>query len=251
MIYLNQKKLDVTIFPDKTSQVWKIDESNLYGVVNTINWEFESEAELMHVAQLVHLLREISDARITLRMDYFPYARQDKPVSNSSTFAVRTFVNILDNLGIDDIITYDIHSDIPQSLFIKTRFTNHFPNEEIETVIMKVNPTLLVYPDKGASKRYGDKIKYPFVTIDKHRDQLSGLIYTLGILETTSVHDTICLIVDDLADGGGTFILAAKELYSLGAKEVHLYTSHGIYSKGLTPLREAGIIRIFNRKGEV
>jgi len=36
-----------------------------------------------------------------------------------------------------------------------------------------------------------------------------------------------------------------------GAKDVALYVSHGIFSKGLEPLREGGIKRIFTKDGEV
>jgi hypothetical protein len=31
---------------------------------------------------------------------------------------------------------------------------------------------------------------------------------------------------------------------------VHLYVTHGIFSRGLAPLRESGIKRIFTHKGE-
>jgi len=58
------------------------------------------------------------------------------------------------------------------------------------------------------------------------------------------------MIVDDICDGGATFILLAKELYAAGAKEVNLFVTHGIFSKGLIPLYEAGIKRIFTQDGE-
>lgn len=61
---------------------------------------------------------------------------------------------------------------------------------------------------------------------------------------------TIC-IVDDICDGGRTFIEAAKLLQRLEPKEIHLYVSHGIFSKGLKVLTEAGISKIFTHKGEV
>ena len=47
-----------------------------------------------------------------------------------------------------------------------------------------------------------------------------------------------CLIVDDICDGGGTFIPLAKKLKNAGAKTVTLYVTHGIFSKGLDPLKE-------------
>jgi ribose-phosphate pyrophosphokinase len=68
-----------------------------------------------------------------------------------------------------------------------------------------------------------------------------------GILELTG---KTCLIVDDICDGGGTFVLAANYLHSLGAKNIALYTTHGIYSKGTDVLSDNHISRIFNYKGE-
>ena len=58
-------------------------------------------------------------------------------------------------------------------------------------------------------------------------------------------------MVDDLCDGGATFILLAKELLSKGAKEVHLFVSHGIFSRGLGVLFDAGIKRVFVKDGEM
>ena len=48
-----------------------------------------------------------------------------------------------------------------------------------------------------------------------------------------------------------TFKLTAEKLLTCGANSVSLYTTHGIYSKGIQTLRDSGISRIFNRKGEV
>jgi hypothetical protein len=37
----------------------------------------------------------------------------------------------------------------------------------------------------------------------------------------------------------------------MGAEEVNLFTSTGIYSKGLQTLKQSGINRIFNQHGEI
>ena len=58
------------------------------------------------------------------------------------------------------------------------------------------------------------------------------------------------LIVDDICDGGKTFELLAEQLYSNGAEEVNLFVTHGLFTKGLRPLKNAGIKRIFTNKGE-
>jgi phosphoribosylpyrophosphate synthetase len=158
MIYLNQEPVLSTIFPDKSSQCWKVDLANLSSVVNCIKWDFENEGEFMQVCQLIDLVRAESKARLTLQMDYFPYARQDKEISNKSTFALRTFTSLLSNLNIDDIITVDLHSDV--ALGILPKITNVFPSIAIDRAINSFNPDVIVFPDLGADKRYSSYINY-------------------------------------------------------------------------------------------
>jgi len=40
-----------------------------------------------------------------------------------------------------------------------------------------------------------------------------------------------CIIVDDICDGGGTFIGLAEELRRRNAASLYLYVTHGIFSK--------------------
>ena len=39
-----------------------------------------------------------------------------------------------------------------------------------------------------------------------------------------------CIIVDDIIDSGGTIVNAAAALIKRGAKEVHVYVTHGVLS---------------------
>jgi ribose-phosphate pyrophosphokinase len=56
------------------------------------------------------------------------------------------------------------------------------------------------------------------------------------------------MICDDIADGGKTFIELAKSLNGI-VKDINLYVSHGIFSKGLKVLHDAGISKIFTKEG--
>ena len=104
----------------------------------------------------------------------------------------------------------------------------------------------------GAKKRYGKFFgKFPNCSFIKERDQSTGFIKNLFLNELVNIEGESVLIIDDICDGGMTFKLTAERLLTLGAKEVNLYTTHGIYSKGVETLKESGINRIFNRKGEV
>ena len=47
-----------------------------------------------------------------------------------------------------------------------------------------------------------------------------------------------CLIVDDICDGGGTFLGMAKALKAKHAGTLYLAVSHGIFSKNLKALKQ-------------
>jgi ribose-phosphate pyrophosphokinase len=67
----------------------------------------------------------------------------------------------------------------------------------------------------------------------KERDLRTG---ALTNFKTTSdnLEGKTCFIVDDICDGGGTFVGTAKMLKEKGAAKVVLIVSHGIFSKGST-----------------
>jgi ribose-phosphate pyrophosphokinase len=83
------------------------------------------------------------------------------------------------------------------------------------------------------------------VFCSKKRDPLTGHLSGFEIKNynpNPNADGQDLLIVDDICDGGGTFVGLAKELRKAGAKKVYLYVTHGIFSKGL-PLE--GIDRVF------
>lgn len=252
MIKLNGHEIKPTMFPDGTSQVWKIDENIFklrHPLEQAITWEFENEAEFIHIAQLCDLIEAKGFMVDDLHIPYLPYGRQDKEISNNTTFAKKTFVKLLETLpAIKGITTVDGHSDIYGNV------VSELPYREIRTAVINCKPTLICFPDKGAKDRYQHMHyvkEYPTCSMSKERDISTGYITKLFLNELLDIKGESVLIIDDICDGGMTFKLTAEKLLTLGAKEVNLYTTHGIYSKGIETLKESGINRIFNRKGEV
>lgn len=48
------------------------------------------------------------------------------------------------------------------------------------------------------------------------------------------------LVIDDICDGGGTFVLLANELKKHNPTRFSLFVTHGIFSKGVEVLYDAG-----------
>lgn len=253
MIKLNGYVVTPTMFPDGTSQVWKLPINKVCAPDATIEWEFENEAELIHVCQLADLCNACSagTGKVMLKMPYLPYGRQDKNITNESTFAQQTFLSMLNPYSrFSKVMVVDAHSE---------KFINRYegfihnliPNDRINEVSDEVKPDLICFPDAGASTRGYDVRGLSWFNLEKKRNQTTGVIEGLKTSLPLNLEGLSILIIDDICDGGRTFIEAAKLLYNMGAKEVNLYTTHGIYSKGVDVLKEAGIKRVFNFKGEV
>lgn len=247
-------KVEPTIFPDKTSQVWKLPMDEIRettdGNMVVITWNFESEGEFMHLAQLKFLIASTMHCDIVLDVPYLPYARQDKVIANDATFALRPFVCLLAILRFDAVLLTDPHSDVAVEMLGALGTTVHVRHP---MPIQVASIPLFCYPDEGARTKYTRLYKdRDYIYGKKVRDQLTGRIekYDLEVGDH-DVRGKNVLIVDDLCDGGATFALLAKELLSRGVGEVVLFVTHGLFTKGTEVLFESGISRIFTKDGEV
>jgi ribose-phosphate pyrophosphokinase len=185
----------------------------------------------------------ISRNNISLFIPYLPYARQDRVVNKGESFSLKVLTNILYSLNLKEIIIYDAHSTSPNILLDNIKNINN--HKFIQKVFTETIPfdtdtsQIIVCPDAGARKKMQHLLpvlkNINVVYADKVRDSAGKIIKTT--IDVEEVRD-FCIIVDDICDGGGTFIPIAKALKKAGAKRVILAVSHGIFSKGLDVLND-------------
>jgi ribose-phosphate pyrophosphokinase len=245
MLKLNGHRVEITHFPDNTSQVWKLPPSVFQAPSFDVVWNFTNEADFLALAQLKALL-DTKSKRCKLEICYLPYARQDKEIANDTTFALRPFAGLLNSLKFDEILIHDPHSVVALSEIQNSKAL--YPTASVKHVFSMTQSDLICYPDKGARTRYG--AIYPFESIygEKVRDQQTGRITSYAVVGDPQGKRV--LIVDDICDGGATFTLLAQELMKMRATELNLFITHGIFSKGLADIHRSGIKRIFTREGE-
>lgn len=231
-------KFETTLFPDGTSQVWKLDRLPQPEDTAEILWMFQSEAEVFRVIQLASLLSEYNVEDIVLNVPFLPYGRQDKEYGNDSCFALETLRYTLLHAGISTIKTYDAHSSASGAVSTPpTAFHQAVFNHDV-----------ICFPDAGALERY--RGSFPnvsnFLFCEKVRNQATGEITGLELYGKTVLPMSSILIMDDICDGGMTFIKVA-ELLKREVLPLHidLAVSHGIFSKGKQVLHDAGIRNIF------
>lgn len=182
------------------------------------------------------LRRTYPNARLVLKMPYIPYARQDRVCNEGEALGIRVFSDLINAQNYSEVVVYDPHSDVAPALIDRCRIVS------VSTIFDQSGLTgrlaqegiPLVAPDAGATKKVSALARLcgvRFVRADKLRDPKTGDI--TGTEVYGNVQGSKVMIVDDICDGGRTFIELAKVLRERGAKTISLYVTHGIFSKGV------------------
>lgn len=187
--------------------------------------------------------------KIGLFLPYFPGARQDRTMVDGEPLTSKVYADLINSLGFSNVGIIDPHSTVTPAL-INNCFV-YSTNKFVHTVIEDINRTrennlLLVSPDVGAIKRTEDVGKLFKMTNDqilivhKSRDLDTGKIKKIDLLTNrTDLGGADCVIIDDICDGGGTFLGVAAALKRRNAGRLFLVVTHGIFSKGFRELNQA------------
>lgn len=217
--------------------------------------EGELNDEFAEIRGIVNILRWInSSIRIHLFLPFAPYARQDRRMDRYDAFSLKDYADQLNLLKLDRVVVIDAHSDVAPALFDNCV---NIPQDFILKTIKSGSgisefADVIVAPDAGAAKKALkasmalELDPNSIVYLEKVRDTRTGAITSTKIAsDPSAVMGTNCLIIDDLCDGGATFIAAAEALYKNGARSVGLFVTHGIFSRGIESLINAGIDKIW------
>ena len=187
---------------------------------------------LLEMLLCIDALKRSSAKNITAVIPYFGYARQDRKVVPRTSISAKLISNLITKAGADRVVTVDLHAgqiqgffDIPvDNLYATPIFYRHIKKN------LKMDNLVCVSPDVGGVARtrgLSKLLNVNLAIVDKRRPApgKSEVINIIG-----DIKNKICIIVDDIIDSGGTIVNAAKMLKSRGAKEIHVYITHGVLS---------------------
>jgi len=189
--------------------------------------------DIMELLLVCNAIKETGRGLSILEIPYIPYARQDRVCSEGDAFSLKVFAELINNLGFEKIIGWDAHSDVTGALI------NNYKNIPQEIIIpdeLGMSVDYICIPDAGAIKKSFNVQKVldikKSILATKHRDLITGEI-THTEIYCDDLKNRDILIVDDICDGGRTFIELAKKLRKKGAGKIKLFITHGIFSKGI------------------
>jgi ribose-phosphate pyrophosphokinase len=187
---------------------------------------------LVELLVLVDALKRASAGRITAAIPYFGYARQDRrPRSVRVPITAKVVANMLTTVGIDRLLTMDLHSDQIQGFF-------DIPVDNIYSMPILLGDLwksdyqnlVVVSPDVGGvvrARQMAKRLECDLAIIDKRRPK-ANVAKVMNIIG--DVQGRTCVIMDDMVDTANTLCEAARALKEHGAERVLAYCTHPVLS---------------------
>ncbi|WP_269472303.1 ribose-phosphate pyrophosphokinase [Buchnera aphidicola] len=188
---------------------------------------------LMELIIMIDALRRASAGRITAVIPYFGYARQDRRIQSSRVpITARVIADFLSNVGVDRILTIDLHAEQIQGFF-DVPIDNISSSSILLKKLLKINffNPIFVSPDIGGIIRTRTIAKLlhdsEMAIIDKRRPSTNSS-QVMNIIGQVKNRD--CILIDDIIDTGKTLCKAATSLKKEGARYIYAYAAHPIFS---------------------
>jgi ribose-phosphate pyrophosphokinase len=234
MIYLNGAPVEYFTFPGGELAP-RIPEGLPRFPVIEIKVHGDETSTIFNLALIVDALRRRDPlVQLELAIPYLPYARQDRVCNPGEPLAVSVMADLINSLGFRRVEVMDCHSDVGSALIRNCR------SVPVAEVLARALPALawnkvtLVAPDAGAVKKVHEAARNlgadGVVCCSKVRDTATGNISHVEV--PGDLGGKYLLVVDDIFDGGRTFIELGRALRQQNPAGLGLWVTHGIFSKG-------------------
>lgn len=198
-------------------------------------------------------LRRMRVRVIHLFVPYLLGARSDRKFKvGQPSYLVDVVAPIINSLNFDSVTTMDVHSDVAAACIPALEnmdnadLVRYALNDLYKEKAPIEEKAILISPDGGSLKKIyklTEGIGYTgdIITCSKSRDENGNLTRVVVTEEDGDLGDgRDAIIVDDICDGGATFINLAKEIrYQMAEQsKLLLVVTHGIFSKGFGELQQ-------------
>ena len=229
--------VEVGLYSDNTPYIKSDDIFNQASKEATIYLKDNGQ---FHAAMMLGAtLKQAGVEKVNLYMPFAIGARQDRRnIDGDILFGAKYYADIINSVGFDKVTIVDPHSNVIAGLINNRRIISA-GDILAKTMTPKFGSFYdgVIAPDAGATNRAYEAANR--LGIDrvyqawKHRSTTDGSITGFGI---EPIPNGSYLMVDDICDGGGTFIGLANILPK--GVVCDLYVTHGLFSNGLRELKK-------------
>lgn len=189
-----------------------------------------SADDLIIIAQIKDVIERLSKSKkdFVLNILSTPYTRYDRVMFDNGTdgFGAKVFANLLNSIEFNCVTFLDCHSTVMLEL---VNNAIEVPQEALVSKMVDLSEYNLIAPDKGATKKNPNAD----IIFDKVRNVETGKITGMTVVKSQPKMTRLKhLVVDDICEGGRTFIECANLFKSKisKTKQLDIYITHGIFS---------------------
>lgn len=214
-------------FPDGEVHL-QIDELNRKEAVKVI-MRIRNAEDLFLLMQLSDILHRQEVVVEELHIPYLMSMRCDRVFSFDRPYSLKIVANVVKNVGANRIYIYEPHS------YRSIEFTKCIDRNPSEDFILDyAKSSTICYPDKGAQDRYDALwLEIDALLCEKVRNVDTGVLEGFKVVNPEVFNGGEITLVDDLCDGGGTFIGLTTHLRKLNPTKLRLIITHAVQQKGI------------------
>lgn len=205
-----------------------------------ITTRFKTAGDIQTLLLATDALRRMGVNKISLFIPYLPFARQDRVMVPGEPLSIKVLADQLNSQKYSRVELYDPHSEVSLAVIDNSVAYTNYPL--VDSILKDFSDFLIISPDAGSLKKIYKVAQYvnyqnDIILCNKVRDVATGKIKKLTV-DADDLKGKDCFIIDDIVDGGGTFIGIAQELKKKNCGKIYLIVSHGIFSNGEEVLKQ-------------
>lgn len=190
------------------------------------------DRHIIQLLMIIHKCKKDHASKITVIIPYMAYARQDKAFLDGEIISIAVLAQVIENFGVDEVITVDIHKEVSLSYFsIKIKNISAIP---ILADYIKNNVTIeksfIISPDSGGIERaekFAQLLELPILCLKKKRDRKTGFVSideNIGM----KVDGMNAILIDDMISTGGSIVKACEVLKKQKIGNIIVFCTHAI-----------------------
>jgi ribose-phosphate pyrophosphokinase len=186
-----------------------------------------------HLIQLLMIAKKCTDngaQHVCAVIPYLGYARQDRAFLEGEVVSIDLVAKLFETVGVEHIITVDIHSQLAMSYFASIKNVSSVPLLADYASKMKLRDPIAVSPDAGGTNRakeFARLLDLDVIVLKKSRHRVTGEV-TVDEKLQMDISRRDAIVIDDIISSGGSIIKAAEVLHKKGVGRIYAMCAHAL-----------------------
>jgi ribose-phosphate pyrophosphokinase len=200
-----------------------------------------------HLIQLLMIAKKCTDygaQHICAVIPYVGYARQDRAFLEGEVVSIGLVAELIESVGIEHIITVDIHSELAMSYFPSIQNISSVPLLANYASNMTLHNPIAVSPDAGGTNRakeFAQHLDIDVVVLKKSRHRETGEV-TIDEKVHRDISKRDAIMIDDIISSGNSLTKAAEVLHKNGAGRIYAMCAHALLIRDAAQkIKSAGV----------